>query len=135
MSPAHSRRLLQAVLVVLGGVATGTGGAMIALGAEGFVPGAGPTSASVDSELRFYAVWWAALGPILWRAVPNVEREDPTLRAACALTMLGGVARLLATRSSGRPHPLFQGLTVFELVAPPLLLAWQRSVRATGPRP
>ena len=126
-----SRSMLQAVLVGTGAIAVGTGTA-VAIGGPGAIPGGGKVPASVDSVLRFYAVWWAACGVALLRAAPHVERETAAVQSACATMFLGGVARLLAARSSGRPHPLFQTLTVVELVTTPALVGWQRSLAAAS---
>lgn len=123
-----SRRLLQGVLVATGAVAAGTGLSVVARGAA-VVPGGAPVAPSVDSVLRFYAVWWAALGPVLWHLAPRVDQDRGVLAAVCGATFLGGTARALAATQSGPPHPLFRTLTIAELTAPPALLLWQRSLR------
>jgi len=128
---ATSRSMLQAVLAGTGAIAVGTGAAVV-VGGPGAIPGGGKVPGSVDSDLRFYAVWWAASGVALLRATPRVERETAAVQTACATMFLGGVARLLAARTSGRPHPLFQALTVVELVTPPILIGWQRSLAASA---
>ncbi len=80
-------------------------------------------AASNDSVMRFYAVWWARQGPALWRLSrdPAIPRDQ--LRALCTTTFLGGLARVAAAKQSGRPHPLFQALTIAELALPPALAA------------
>ena len=117
---------LRAVLLALGAVATGTG-ATVAMRGPGAIPGGAPTTASNDSVLRFYAVWWAAQGPAAWRLARDPQLDPAGLREVCATTFLGGLARLAAARASGRPHPLFQALTVMELALPPVLLALRRA--------
>ena len=119
---ADPARLIRAVLVAVGVVATGTG-ASVALRGTADIPGGAPTVASNDSVLRFYAVWWAAQGPAAVALARDPGLDERRVRALCAATFLGGVARVAAMRTSGRPHPLFQALTAFELLAPPLLLA------------
>lgn len=125
MTPATAARAIRAVLVPLGAVATGTG-ALVALRGTAAIPGGAPTTASTDSVLRFYAVWWAAQGPAAWRLARDPALDRRQLQAVCATTFLGGLARLAAARASGRPHPLFQGLTAAELLLPPVLLALRR---------
>jgi hypothetical protein len=127
ITPASAARQIRAVLVPLGAAATGTG-AMVALRGTAAIPGGAPTVASNDSVLRFYAVWWAAQGPAAWHLARDPDLDPRRLRALCATTFLGGLARLAAVRTSGRPHPLFQGLTVMELLAPPALLALRRQL-------
>jgi hypothetical protein len=128
-----SRLLLQGLLVANGAIAAGTGIAVVAGGPDA-IPGGGRVPASVDSALRFYAVYWAASGVALWRLVPRVEQETAAVQRICATMFVGGLARLLAARRSGRPHPLFQALTVVELITTPAIVAWQRSI-ASAPTP
>lgn len=127
------RRGLQTALVLMGAVAAGTG-TMVAVRGPAAIPGGAPTAASNDSVLRFYAVWWAAQAPEFWRVARLVPDSDGSLVALSTLTFLGGVARLAAARTSGWPHPLFRVLTAVELVAPPLLVTWERLLRLADER-
>ena len=115
-------RLLRGGLAAAGLVATATG-TLVAIGGPRVIPGGTSTAASNDSVLRFYAVWWARQGPALWRLSRDPALPQEQLRAICTTTFLGGLARLAAAKQSGRPHPLFQALTVAELTLPPLLIA------------
>jgi Domain of unknown function (DUF4345) len=126
-SPARSRAALRAVLGSVGALAAGTGAAVAVRGPSA-IPGGAPTGASNDSVLRFYGVWWAAQGPVFWRLARDLDADPRAFDAACATIFAGGLARLLAARASGRPHPLFQALTVAELTGPPLLALWHRRV-------
>ena len=105
----------------MGSVATGTG-VTVALRGTAAIPGGARTVASNDSVLRFYAVWWAAQGPAMWRLARDPGLDESSLRRVCTTMFLGGVARLASTRAHGRPHPLFQALTITELLLPPALL-------------
>jgi len=118
-------RLLRGVLAGSGAVALITGTLVAVRGPAG-IPGGAPTAASNDSVLRFYAVWWARQGAAMWRLSRDPALPKHQLDAVCATTLLGGVARLAAVRQPGRPHPLFQALTVTELVLPPVLVAARR---------
>ncbi len=122
MNPASASALLRGTLRAVGAVAAGTG-VTVALTGTRSIPAGAPTVASNDSVLRFYAVWWAAQGPAAWRLARDPVVDRARLRTLCATTFLGGLARVAAARASGRPHPLFQVLTVVELVGPPALLA------------
>lgn len=125
MTPATTARAIRAALLTVGAVASATG-TFVAVRGPAAVPGGAPTSASVDSVLRFYAVWWAAQGPRAWRLARDPRLDADELRAVCATTVVGGVARLAARRASGPPHPLFSALTALELALPPVLLALRR---------
>ena len=131
MSPVLATRAIRAALVLSGAVATGTGAAVALRGAAS-IPGGAPTVASNDSVLRFYAVWWAAQGPVMWRLAGDPDLDEGALRSVCATTFLGGLARLTSLRTSGRPHLLFQALTVTELLLPPVLLALRRRSATTS---
>ena len=125
MTPVFATRVIRAALVLSGAVATGTGAA-VALRGTASIPGGAPTVGSNDSVLRFYAVWWAAQGPVAWRLARDPDLDERALRSVCATTFSGGLARLAAARTSGRPHVLFQALTVVELLLPPVLLTLRR---------
>lgn len=117
--------LIRALLVAVGAVAAGTGTA-VALRGPAAIPGGAPTVASNDSVLRFYAVWWAAQGPAALSLARHPGLDERRIRALCATTFLGGLARGAAMRASGRPHPLFQALTAVELLLPPVLVVARR---------
>jgi hypothetical protein len=117
--------LLRSVLLGMGAVAITTGASVAARGA-GAIPGGATGAASNDSVMRFYAVWWAAQGPALWRlsSSPGLPREK--IDALCLTIFLGGLARLASLRQVGAPHFLFKALTVSELVLPPVLVVLRR---------
>jgi hypothetical protein len=73
-------------------------------------------------------VWWAAQGPVAWRLARDPCVDERRLRTLCATTFLGGLARIAAAKASGRPHPLFQALTLMELIGPPILLDLRRQM-------
>ena len=127
LPPTTARRAVQAVLRGSGLLAVATGAWVVARGSAA-VPGGGTVSPSADSVLRFYATWWAGSGVLMWRLAAAPERHTPAVRAIAATTFVSGLARLLAARHSGPPHPLFRALTVLELMAPPALLAAQRQL-------
>ena len=127
-------QLVRGLLVAVGAVAAGTGTA-VALRGTAAIPGGASTVASNDSVLRFYAVWWAAQGPAALSLARDPGLDEGRVRALCATTFLGGLARVAAMRASGRPHPLFQALTAVELLLPPLLVGARRRMGpATGER-
>jgi hypothetical protein len=123
-----SRRALQGALLGLGTVPFATGLASLARGTT-IVRDAPAPHPNVESEHRFLAVWWTALGPVLWSLAPEVERRERALRAVAATLFAGGVVRLVAARQVGAPHPLYRALAALELGLPPVLVAWQESVR------
>jgi hypothetical protein len=122
------RRGLQITLAGLAAIPLASGLAGALLG-PGSLPGAdGPVSPSVDSEYRYSHAIYAAAAPLIWSAVPQVERKGALLRGVSGALFAGGAVRLLAWRSAGRPHPVVVGATALELLGAPLLVAWQHRV-------
>jgi hypothetical protein len=122
------RRGLQITLGALAAIplASGLAGA---LAGPGSLPGAGGTvSPEVESEYRYAHAIYAASAPLIWSAVPQVERKGALVRGVSGALFLGGAVRLLAWRRTGRPHPVVLGATALELLGPPLLVAWQHRV-------
>ncbi|MBZ2196495.1 DUF4345 domain-containing protein [Occultella gossypii] len=131
VTPAERTALL-ATIATLGAVPVATGlSAMI--GGPAAAPGGGPTTASVDSEYRFVNLFWAAAGGTLWWSLRRPEQRSAVTRSVLGLAAVGGIPRLLSVRKVGRPHPVFQGALVLELVVVPLVLGWHRRVIRPSP--
>ena len=120
-----STRGLRAALVIAGCLPTATGLASMARGTS-IVRNAGPVAPNVDSEHRYYAAFWTALGPLLWHTSVNPERHRTRIDAIAATVFAGGAARLLSARQAGRPQPLYLALAAAELVLPVATVGWQR---------
>lgn len=76
----------------------------------------------VDSEMRFYAVLWAAYGLVLIRVSQSLPRRLVLAQAMLGVFFVGGLGRVISTLAFGAPHPIFQVLMWIEL-AFPLILA------------
>jgi hypothetical protein len=126
--PDGGRRGLQIVLGTLSAIpfASGLGGVFVGPRA---LPGDNtPVTANVDSEYRYAHALWFAAAPILWATLPRVERETTRLRVLSGAIVLGGLGRVAAWRSTGRPAPVLVGATALELIGVPALMAWQHRV-------
>jgi hypothetical protein len=123
------RRGLQITLGALAAIPLASGLAGALLGPASLPGGAdSPVSPSVESEYRYSHAIYAAAAPLIWSAVPQVERKGALLRGVSAALFAGGAVRLLAWRATGRPHPVVVGATALELLGPPALVAWQHRV-------
>ena len=97
----------------------------VGLGVERSVPGAGPVSATLESQEAFYNSIFVGYG-LTWLRASQDERADRAVEAA-AVMALGGVARLIAMARKGAPHPLYAGLTAVEFVVPAIVVALARN--------
>jgi hypothetical protein len=118
-----SRRGLQVILMILGVVALVFGTLAVVAGTA-LIPDGGEAAPSVDSELRFYAAWYAAAGVVLLRVARRIETEGATIRAICALFFVGGCGRVLSIIAVGTPHPFFVTLMAVELAIPAVIIPW-----------
>ena len=119
-----NRRGLQAALVLLGAVALCFGVLGVLTGAS-LLSGGDTASASVDSELRFYAAWYAGAGLLLLATVRRVESEGKRIRAVCAVLLLAAIGRVLSIADVGRPHVIQLLLMVIEFAIPVIVVPWQ----------
>jgi hypothetical protein len=125
---------LRRTLYVLGVIPILAGAATVLLGADSVV-GAGDASPNLESELRFYSVWWIGAGLFLIWLAPRVEERTLETRAFCALLFLGGLSRVFAALATDWPSTGQIVLMVIELTLAIVLAVWQtrvaRPLRAT----
>ena len=129
--PDPSWRTFRVTVAALGAVPLASGLAGVLLGTGG-VPGGpgGDVSPSLESEYRFANAFWLAVAPVVWWSVAAPRERGPVLRAVLATVGASGLARLLAWRTAGRPHPAFVASTALELVGMPAVLAWHARLAA-----
>jgi hypothetical protein len=122
-----SRRGLQLLLTMLGLGAVTFGALTAVLGAVS-VEDVVTAPASLDSELRYYAVWYVAAGVLVLRAVRRVEAERTLIRIVFAALFAGGSVRLLSIAAVGTPHAVYLWLMGAELALPLVIVPWQAAV-------
>jgi hypothetical protein len=114
-------------MAVLGSVAVVAGSVTVALGATTVAGIEDPTPA-VDSEMRFFAAWYAAAGvAVLW-AVPRIEERKRLVRGVAAALFIAGCARALSWAIVGRPPTAATVLMVIELVIPLVIVGWHSAI-------
>jgi hypothetical protein len=114
-------------LTLLGSVALVAGVLSVLFGVY-LIPDHGDVNPSVDSEMRFFAVWYAGAGLVVLRVVPRVEAARLTIRAVAAAFFIAGCSRLISIIVAGNPHALFLVLMAIELVLPLVIVPWQTSI-------
>jgi hypothetical protein len=119
------RTALQALLVALGLVAF-VAGLVTVLGGTDAMPGDSRATPNVESELRFYAAFWAGFGVLSLYAARRPERETFLLRGLALFLFFGGLARIFAWLASDRPDTPFLVLMGLELTLP-LLIVWAQA--------
>ncbi|MFE9749878.1 DUF4345 domain-containing protein [Saccharothrix saharensis] len=123
-------KAFQVVLVVLGLFAAGTGLLEVVLGPSVLLPGSPRPEPTLDSNYRFFAVMWLAIGVALLSVAPRVREATTLLRFVSAAVFVGGLARIVSWWAVGQPHPLMLVLLGVELIVPPVLVVWQRRLTA-----
>jgi hypothetical protein len=123
MSESRSLRNLKRTLYVLAVIPVIAGASTVLLGSDS-IPAAGEPTASLESELRFYSVWWIGAGLFLAWLAPQVDERTLELRVFCALLFLAGVSRVLAILDAGWPRPSQIVLMALEFGLPVILVVW-----------
>ena len=121
------RRLLQ----MGGAVATCAGLHTLVAGGRS-VPPWRHADATVESELRFYSAFYVAYGLLVFRAAGRADPDAPAVRALAAPLFLGGLGRVGAWLTVGKPHPLQQALLAIELAGPPLVVLEHARLRSAA---
>jgi hypothetical protein len=125
------RTFLQGFLRLMSFVMVVAGSATVLLGAESVLR-EGSFTTDIDSEMRFYAVWYVAAGILLARAIPKVESETFTIRLIGAGFFAAGCARALSWIVVGKPHVSQIVLMVIELSLPFVIIPMQAAVARRG---
>lgn len=122
-----ARRGLQMVLSLLGTFAVISATSTVLFGASS-ISGVTEVTPEVDSEMRFFAVWYAVAGVIILRSVPKVERSGSILKATMAAYFVAGFSRFISLIVVGIPHPAARTFMVIELLLPVIVLPWHAAV-------
>ena len=118
---------LRRTLYLLGVIPILAGASTVLLGADSVI-GAGDASPNLESELRFYSVWWIGAGLFLIWLAPRVEQRTLETRVFCGLLFLGGLSRVLAALATDWPSAGQIVLMAIELTLAIVLAAWQARV-------
>ncbi|MEG3630745.1 DUF4345 domain-containing protein [Streptomyces poriticola] len=120
-------RGFRSVLVLLGLVIVGTALADIAMGPS-ILPGSPEVTPTLDSNYRFFAGIWCAIGITMLAAAWKTGLHVHGVRVVCGAVFLGGLTRTVSYLAAGAPHAVFVVGIGVELLVPPLLLLWSARV-------
>lgn len=110
------------------------GSATVLLGAAS-LPGEGQVPAVIDSEMRFYAIWYVVAGLILLRCARDVEAQTWLVRLVAFAFFAAGCARALSWLVIDAPHWTQIVLMIIELVLPFVVVPWQAAVARRSAAP
>jgi FtsH-binding integral membrane protein len=121
-------RTLTRTLYVVSIVPIATGLWTVVAGADS-VPDPNLAPPNVESELRFYSVWWIGAGLFLAWLAPRVTERTLELRVFFALLFLGGMSRVFAAIDTDWPSTGQLVLMGLELLLPIVFVTWQARVK------
>jgi hypothetical protein len=129
------KRVTEIWLIAFGLICAGIGLAHLLFGTSTII-GGGTVNATIDSDMRFYALLFAAYGLVfVWCAVDIADRGR-VANILGALFFAGGLARLLAWAATGQPNWFYVVMIPVELIVPLVnwaLIRWVSDSRRTEP--
>ncbi len=125
------KRVTEIWLFVFGVVCVGIGLTHLAFGSASII-GGGPVNATIDSDMRFYALLFAAFGAAFVWCAGNITERGRVANVLGAVFFLGGVARLVAWAATGQPNWFYVLMIPVELIIP--LVNWALIRRASRSR-
>jgi hypothetical protein len=115
------KRVTEIWLIAFGFICAGIGLSHLLFGTSTII-GGGSVNATIDSDMRFYALLFAAYGLVfVWCAVDIAERGR-VANVLGAIFFAGGLARLLAWTATGQPNWFYVVMIPVELIVP--LVNW-----------
>ena len=128
MTGAAERRLLQITIAFAALVPLAAGGAGIIVGPEMLAGVSQPLPPDLESHYRYLSGLLFGIGLVFVSCLPRIERRGPIVRAAGAIVIAGGLARLFSLVSVGQPGAGHMFGLVMELGVVPALLLWQARI-------
>ncbi|MEM6927316.1 MAG: DUF4345 domain-containing protein [Myxococcota bacterium] len=120
------RRALQVVLTLVALTPFVVGAVNLWFGAAMHMP-AEHVTPEIDSQIRFFAVWFMAAGALGLYMVPHIERYRTLFTLQFGMMGLAALARVASGLAVGWPDGTMMGAMVFE-GALVLLVPWQAAV-------
>lgn len=110
-------------------------GLNVLLGGASAIPGAlGTTEATVDNELRFFAVFWVAYGVFSSWVAKNIQTEFRFVPFIALAFFVGGLGRLISILSVGYPASILIPAMILEFVIPLIIYGLYYKLFLVKPR-
>lgn len=119
----RSEKGLSRLLLILAVIPIATG-VIAFLGGSDAIIDSGEVTPTVESELRFYSVWWIGVGLYLAAIARRPLERGRELRIVAGLLFLAGIGRMLAVIDTDWPHGMYVVFMAIELTLPVLIVVW-----------
>ncbi len=120
--------VITSILYLISLVAVMTGLNVIIFGAAAIPGSAGAVEATVDNELRFFAVFWLAYGGFSFWVAKNIVEQYHFIPSIALIFFLGGVARLISMLTIGSPASILIPAMFLEFFIPVVIFILYRKV-------
>jgi hypothetical protein len=111
------KRVTEIWLCVFGVVCAGIGLSHLTFGSATII-GGGAVNATIDSDMRFYALLFTAYGATFVWCAANIAERGRVANALGAVFFAGGIARLIAWAATGEPNWFYVLMIPVELIIP-----------------
>ncbi|KAA0080660.1 DUF4345 domain-containing protein [Mycolicibacterium sp. P9-64] len=125
------KRVTKIWLIAFGLVCAGIGASHLLFGTSTII-GGGPVNATIDSDMRFYALLFAVYGLAFVWCAADIEARGRFANVLGAIFFAGGLARLLAWAVTGQPNWFYVLMVPVELTIP--LVNWALIRQVCGSR-
>jgi hypothetical protein len=111
------KRVTEIWLCAFGVVCVGIGLSHLAFGSASII-GGGAVNATIDSDMRFYALLFAAFGAAFVWCAADITERGRVANLLGAVFFAGGIARLIAWAATGQPNWFYVLMVPVELIIP-----------------
>jgi len=120
--------VLTGILYLISLVALVTGLNVIIFGAASIPGSAGAVEATVDNELRFFAVFWLAYGGFCFWVAKNIVEQNYFIPVIASVFFLGGLGRLISMLTIGSPASILIPAMFLEFFIPIVIFILYRKL-------
>lgn len=122
------RKALRIWLIVFGSVCALIGLSHLFFGTASII-GGGEVNATIDADMRFYAVLFTAYGLAFIWCARDIDARAVPINLLGLIFFAGGLARLLSIATHGLPNWFYIVMIPVELIVPVVNYYWVEMVR------